>query len=561
MSGGRRQRLLLNLCVVFILACLLLQLTVLRATVDDTELDLTSDLQHDYLDVEWREFIAHTPEQPDTFFQYNRQLSDKLAAVRSLPMTRHDSCNTRNYQLPHASAAQLSVVISFHNEARSILLRTICTLISRTSHDYLHELIIIDDCSDDDELLVSLDGILRRIFHAHPAFIFRRNRQRRGLIWSRNEGARVASGHYLLFLDSHCEVNAGWLEPLLDRLALNSSRAVSPLLDPIDPETLSYLAGNVLLKGGFDWSLHFHWLPRQFADGERAEEAYKSPAFAGGIMMISREWFFKLQGFNPHLQIWGGESIEFAIKLWLCGGQIEIVPCSRIGHIFRSRHAFEFPAQFEELEEQQQQQQRQQQLDTAQATYLRNSKIIAESWLDEYKYLFYTLKPAAKQIPLNLSQHELASIKTGQRCQRFDWFLRHLQPDLKVHNAKFSALGTLRNEDRCLHVEESQLLLVNCYRMEITQWRLHRNTGQLSTGHKRCLGVLNESQLSMQPCLVGALINHTQRWQRRDTQLLHSGTHLCLDNPLKNQLALSSCRALAASQSFQFALEMEAQTN
>lgn len=113
----------------------------------------------------------------------------------------------------------------------------------------------------------------------------------------------MASGHYLLFLDSHCEVNDGWLEPLLDRLAFNSSLAVSPLLDPIDPKTLSYQSGNVLLKGGFDWSLHFHWLPRQLEEREPPEREYKSPAFAGGIMMISREWFFKLHGFNPHLQV------------------------------------------------------------------------------------------------------------------------------------------------------------------------------------------------------------------------------------------------------------------
>lgn len=63
----------------------------------------------------------------------------------------------------------------------------------------------------------------------------------------------------------------------------------------------------------------------------------------------------------------------------------------------------------------------------------RNSKIIAESWLDEYKYLFYTLRPAAKRIPLNLSleQYQLDLIKTEQQCHRFDWYMRHVNTQLK----------------------------------------------------------------------------------------------------------------------------------
>ncbi|KAH8347284.1 hypothetical protein KR059_008275, partial [Drosophila kikkawai] len=467
------------------------------------------------------------------------------------------SCDIHNYSLPPSLEPRVSVVISFHNEARSMLLRTIVSLLSRTPADYLHEIVLVDDASQDKTLLEELRAWLGTL--GRPRFIFLTNKQRQGLISSRNMGAALASGDYILFLDSHCEVNDGWLEPLLERVSHRPNLAVSPVLDPIDPVTLRYQKGNEMLRGGFDWSLHFHWHKRELTNQELPETPYSSPVFAGGVLLMSREWFLKLGSFNANLKIWGSESIELAIKLWLCGGQIEIVPCSRIGHIFRRHHAFDFPLQYPEHP-------MEQELSPAQATYLHNSKIIAESWLDEYKSMFYALKPAARRIPLNHTSHQLQQLRRESRCHRFHWYLRHVSPELSSMLYEFAATGTLRNEDRCLHhagVKNSrqQLILVSCYHDDITQWSLFRSTGQLSTQREFCLSVEVPLEVTLKPCLrTNDTASMSQRWHRMGTSLVHNQTHLCLDNPLKGRLELTACRWHAVSQSFQFALEMERQT-
>ena len=87
-----------------------------------------------------------------------------------------------------------------------------------------------------------------------------RNEKREGLIRSRNIGAKQAVGHYLVFLDSHCEVNIGWLEPLMYKAEEFKGAVVSPILDVIDWKSLQYRSGSTKLKGGFDWSLQYKWI-------------------------------------------------------------------------------------------------------------------------------------------------------------------------------------------------------------------------------------------------------------------------------------------------------------
>lgn len=54
---------------------------------------------------------------------------------------------------------------------------------------------------------------------------------------------------------------SGWLEPLLDRIAQNSTNVVTPVIDTIDLETLQYhLSSHRRLSvGGFNWGLVFNW--------------------------------------------------------------------------------------------------------------------------------------------------------------------------------------------------------------------------------------------------------------------------------------------------------------
>lgn len=62
----------------------------------------------------------------------------------------------------------------------------------------------------------------------------------------------------LIFLDSHIEVNQGWIEPLLDRIKENRSNIVMPIIDIISPDTFAY-SSSPLVRGGFNWGLHFKW--------------------------------------------------------------------------------------------------------------------------------------------------------------------------------------------------------------------------------------------------------------------------------------------------------------
>lgn len=202
------------------------------------------------------------------------------------------SCPLEKYTIE--TLPTVSVVICFYNEHVVTLLRSVKTVLERTPASLLKEIVLVDDFSDIDDLKQHLDTEV----HSMDAKRIRilRNKQREGLIRSRVYGARNCTGDVLLFLDSHIEANVGYAEPLLQRIQENRHVLAIPVIDIINADTFAY-SSSPLVRGGFNWGLHFKWDP--LPAGSLVKDTdflgpFKSPTMAGGLFAIDRLYFSEI---------------------------------------------------------------------------------------------------------------------------------------------------------------------------------------------------------------------------------------------------------------------------
>lgn len=85
-----------------------------------------------------------------TEYGSNMILSDLLPMDRPVEDTRHWECKHWHYAASGLPVA--SVVIVFHNEGLSVLMRTVHSVLSRSPRRYLLEILLVDDASDKEDL-------------------------------------------------------------------------------------------------------------------------------------------------------------------------------------------------------------------------------------------------------------------------------------------------------------------------------------------------------------------------------------------------------------------------
>lgn len=471
---------------------------------------------------------------------FNAALSDKISLNRSVPDIRHPDCKKKKYL---SRLDPVSVIVSFHNEHFSTLMRTCWSVINRSPPSLLEEIILVDDASTKVELQNELDIYIRKYL---PKVKVIRLPSRSGLIRGRLAGAKEAKAKILVFLDSHSEANVNWLPPLLEPITRNYKTCVCPFIDVIAYETFEYKAQDEGARGAFDWELYYKRLPLLPEDLKKPTEPFKSPVMAGGLFAISAKFFWELGGYDPGLDIWGGEQYELSFKIWQCGGEMYDAPCSRVGHIYRKFPPFPNPGRGDFLG--------------------RNYKRVAEVWMDEYAEYIYRRRPHLRSMnPGNITEQK--ALRARLHCKSFNWFIQNIAFDLievypPIEPDDFAS-GEIRNigvPELCLDSKKrkrDEVVVVDYCKKDNPKlvgeqdFHLTWHKDVRPKGRTDCLDVSiggSKAPVTLYPC-HGKQGNQLWRYDVAKQWLIHGYTPRCLDvDAASNKVFVTSCDSFSSTQ-------------
>lgn len=404
---------------------------------------------------------------------FNLRLSDALPLDRALGDERHRKCKQIVYDLDGLSDA--SVVIVFYNEPFSTLMRSVHSVLNFTPPQILREIILVDDGSDAEWIRQDGNGDLESYIEMLPKVSLVRLPVRKGIVGARMAGIRAASAPIFVILDSHIEVQPGWLEPLVDRIGNDKTRILMPQVDGLDPETFQGASGGIGCTLGFLWKMIEHgYNPDEDSTEERRNpgptDFVSSPTMAGGLFAANVEFFLNdLGGYDEKFEYWGTENLELSFRLWQCGGRLECAPCSRVYHIFRKGGVgYSSPVY---------------------ATTKNKLRTMAV-WMDNYADLAWRVigKP---DIEFG-TYDDLVQWRKEKKCHDFKWFLENVNPESFVQEIPRDVprLGPLTNikTGECLVADnlapvEAKARLHTCTGSQGQDWMYFRRTNHVMPVH------------------------------------------------------------------------------
>lgn len=141
----------------------------------------------------------------------------------------------------------------------------------------------------------------------------------------------------------------------------------------------------------------------------------------GGLFAVDREYFFKIGAYDDEMIYYGGENVELSIRLWSCGGSVEMAMCSRVYHIQKNSKPYRTNGGLT-------------------GTFMTNTARVVDVWFDDYKKIFYALEPIALSLRTDVSKRLL--LRKQLKCKSFSWFLRKAYPE-SAYNQNITMIGVV----------------------------------------------------------------------------------------------------------------------
>ena len=222
-----------------------------------------------------------------------------------------------------------SIVMTCHNEGDR-LWKTVASC-KETCKDLDHEIIVVDDASEDD----SIDQ-LREKFPDLPVTV---NTERIGTSRGKDKAARLSTGDVLMFLDAHCKPEANAIEKLVEDVEQFDGKIIAtPRIAALDTdtwETKFHQIGHGYRMTLKDFECAFVGIGEMEKHEADSRIFYQSPLMIGCCVAITRSLYEELFGFDTDMQVWGSEDIDLALKARLMGYDILHDPQPLIGHRFQ----------------------------------------------------------------------------------------------------------------------------------------------------------------------------------------------------------------------------------
>ncbi|KAB1279254.1 Polypeptide N-acetylgalactosaminyltransferase 3 [Camelus dromedarius] len=204
------------------------------------------------------------------------------------------------------------------------------------------------------------------------------------------------------------------------------------------------------------------------------------------------------------------------MQVWQCGGQLEIMPCSVVGHVFRSKSPHTFPKGTQVI--------------------ARNQVRLAEVWMDEYKEIFYRRNTDAAKIVKQKSFGDLSKrfeIKQRLQCKNFTWYLNNIYPEVYVPDLNPVISGYIKSfgQPLCLDVGENNqggkpLILYTCHGLGGNQYFEYSVQHEIRHNIQKELCVhAAQGVVQLKPCTYKGhktVATGEQIWEIQKDQLLYN---------------------------------------